>query len=209
MAGAGISDFAKDTVLSLLQEFFSNEKNVGADLLYNREPALSRISIVDKYTINLEDVDKRPAIVVIRGAQSWARRSLGQFEGTTGPNTGEKFTDLVNGAVNCTCMSTEGLEAEKIAWICFAFFQMFRRAIQKVAKLHDLQSVVLGEELAAQTDSKIDVSVVPVSLNLIFQWHWIMETKGPPLGAVDVRAYLKNVDTFTKFMASAKPKIAL
>jgi hypothetical protein len=200
---AGISDFAKDTVLSLLQEFFSIEKNVGADLLYNREQSLSKISIVDKYTINLEEVDKRPAIVVIRGAQTWGRRGIGQFEGWTGPNTGEKFTDLVNGAVNCTCMSTNGLEAERIAWITFAFFQMFRRVIAR-GKLHDIQSVVLGEELAAQTDSKIDVSVVPVSLNLLFQWHWVLEQHGPPLGDVDVKVYQKNGETFTKFLASAK-----
>lgn len=208
MLPAGISDFAKDTVLSLLQEFFSKETNVGADLLYNQDPTLSRIAIVDKYTFNLEEVDKRPMIVVVRGAQTWARHGLGQYEGQVGPNAADKFTDLVNGAVTCTCISTVGLEAEKMGWIAFAFFQMFRRAIQKVKKVHDIQAVALGEELAAETDSKVAVSVVPVTLSLLFQWHWVLEQQGPPLGNVDVKARIGSADTFTKFMQSAKKKIA-
>ena len=208
MLPAGISDFAKDTVLSLLQEFFSKESNVGAELLWNGDPKVSRISIVDKYTVNLEDVDKRPSIVVVRGAQSWARRSVGQFEGSVGPNVADKFTDLVNGGVTCTCLSTQGLEAERMAWTCFAFFQMFRRAIQKVKKVHDIQSVVLGEEMAAETDSKVVVSVVPVTLSLLFQWHWVLEQKGPPLQDLDVRPSIRNADMFTKLMQSATQKIA-
>lgn len=208
MLPAGISDFAKDTVLSLLQEFFSNEKNVGAELLWNGDPKASRISIVDKYTVNLEDVDKRPAIVVVRGTQTWMRRSVGQYEGQVGPNAADKFTDLVNGGVTCTCISSEGLEAERIAWICFGFFQMFRRVIQKVKKVHDVQSVALGEEMAAETDSKGVVAIVPVSLSLLFQWHWILEQKGPPLKDVDVRTYVSNADSFMKFMQSAKKKLA-
>jgi len=204
---AGISDFAKDTVLSLLQEFFSKETNVGAELLYNGDPSISRIAIVDKYTVNLEDVDKRPSIVVVRGTQTWTRRGLGQFESSVGPNHADKFTDLVNGSVTCTCLSSQGLEAEKMAWFVFGFFQMFRKVIQKVTKIHDIQSIALGEEMAAETDSKAVVSVVPVSLSLLFNWSWTLEQRGPEFKDVDVRAYIKNAETFTQFMKSAK-KIA-
>lgn len=206
MSEAGISDFAKDTVLSLLQEFFSNEKNAGR-LVFNQSPGQSAIMIADKYTVNLEDVEKKPAIVVIRGTIVPAERGLDSFLGWTGPNTGEVFTQMLQATVNCTCMSRKGLEAEEIAWKVFAFFGMFRRRLREQVKgLHDIKPVALGEELAAMTDSDIDVSVVPVTLSMQFQWKWVLEQKSPALGSVDVKTYSDRAEAFTKFLNRAKPK---
>ena len=204
----GITDYAKDAVLSLLQEFFTNEKNAG-EFLYNRDVSLSKILIADKYTINLEDVDKKPAIVVIRGAQAWGRRGIDQFLGWEGKNVGERRTDLVQGSFNCTCLSRQGLEAETLAHIVFSFFTYFKSVIRDGVKgIHDIQGVVLGEELSAKSDSDHDVSVVPVQLSLLLQWSWLLEQTGrPPFNGVKVCPSYKNGETVTRFLSTARPAL--
>jgi len=201
-----ITDYAKDTVLSVLQEFFSNEKNVGAELLFNRELDQSKVLIADKYTYNLDDVEKRPGVVVMRGAQTWTRRGLDQFKGWEGPNTAERFTDLVQGTFTCQCMSKVGIEAESIAHLVFGFFQFFRRALRdRVKGIHDITSIALGEELVALSDSKVEVSVVPVTIVLMFQLSWKLEQQGPMLRDVDVTIKQKNAEVLTKFLKCATP----
>lgn len=204
----GITDYAKDAILAALQEFFSNKKNVGPDLLFSQNAAESSILIADKYTINLKDVEKKAAIVVIRGAQAWSNRGLDQHKGWEGPGVADRFTDLVNGAFSCTCMSKQGLEAESIAHTVFTFFRMFRRTIRKTFKgIHDITSVQLGEELLAVSDSDVDVSVVPVTLNLSFQWTWKLEQVGPVLRDVKFNQQQKNGQVFTRFMEKTKPAL--
>ena len=206
--GDGITDYAKDAIIGVLQEFFAMEKNVGGDLLFNRDLAQSRILIADKYTINMEDVEKKPSIVVIRGAQSWGRRGIDQFQGWSGPNVGSKHTDLIQGSFNCTCMSRQGLEAEKIAFTVFGFFSFFKKVLRDIIKgMHDIQGIVLGEELVARTDSEVDISVVPVSVSLLFQWSWLVERVGPPFRDVSVNASIQGGERMTRFLRSARPAL--
>jgi hypothetical protein len=204
----GITDYAKDAVLSLLQEFFSVEKNAGP-FLFNRDANLTKILIADKYTINLEDVEKKPSIVVMRGAQAWGRRGIDQFLGWEGKNVGERRTDLVQGAFNCTCMSRQGLEAENIGHMVFAFFTYFKSVLRDSVKgIHDIQGVVLGEEMIAKSDSDVEVSVVPVQLSLLLQWSWLLEQKGrPEFHGVTINPSYKNGETVTKFLRTAKPAL--
>ncbi len=204
----GITDYAKDAILAALQEFFSNKKNVGPELAFSQNPSDSGILIADKYTINLEDVEKKPAIVVIRGAQAWSNRGLDQHKGWEGPGVDDRFTDLINGSFSCTCMSKQGLEAESIAHTVFTFFRMFRRTIRKEIKgIHDITSVQLGEELLAVSDSDTDVSVVPVTLNMSFQWTWKLGQKGPVLREIAVNKQEKNGQALTRFLETAKPPL--
>jgi hypothetical protein len=206
-----ITDYTKDAILGVLQEFFSIEKNAG-EFLWHADIKQSKILIADKYTINLEDVEKKPSIVVIRGAQSWGRRGIDQLQGWEGPNTGSRHTDIVLGTFNCTCMSANGLEAESLADTVFAFFSFFRKALrEKVHALQDLQGVSLGEELVAVTDSKHDVSVVPVTVSTAFQWSWLVQRQGKPVKDVvvttrDSHGATSDGKAFDKFLASAAPK---
>jgi hypothetical protein len=205
----GITDYAKDTILGVLQEFFSNEKNVGPDFLYNRNIPESKTLIADKYTINLEDIEKRPAIIVMRGAQSWGRRGLDQFLGWEGKNTGSRHTDLVQSTFNCTCMSRQGLEAETLAHFVFGFFSFFKKPLREglIKGLHDIQGVILGEELVAKTDSDNDVSVVPVTISMLFQWKWLVEQRGPEFRDVTVCPSVGQADKVTKLLQCAKPPL--
>jgi len=206
-----VTDFTKDAILGVLQEFFSNENNAG-EFLWRADIKQSKILIADKYTLNLEDVEKKPSIVVIRGAQSWGRRGIDQFQGWEGPNTGSRHTDIILGTFNCTCMSANGLEAESLADTVFAFFSFFKKVLRsKVPALQDLQGVALGEELVAVSDSKQDVSVVPVTISTAFQWSWLVEQRGKPVENVNVttresHGTTKNGQAFDKFLASARPK---
>jgi hypothetical protein len=204
----GVADFAKDTIIALLQEFFANDKNFPPEYLFNRDLSQSAILIADKYTYNLEDVEKRPAIVVIRGAQSWTRRGLDQFKGWVGDAQASEFTDLIQGSFSCTCMSRHGLEAESLAHSVFAFFQFFRRMLRDKTKgIHDVTSIILGEEMAAKTDSNIDVSVVPVQIVLMFQWKWKLTQVAPVFRDVDINSRFKNGEVLTQFLHKAHPPL--
>ncbi len=202
----GVTDFAKDTIIALLQEFFSSDKNVPDEFRFNANLQQSAILIADKYTYNLEDVEKRPAIIIIRGAQNWARRGLDQFKGWKGDAQAENFTDLINGSFSCTCMARDGLVAEQMGHACFAFFQMFRRMIRDRNRgIHDITSIQLGEELAAKTDSRIEVAVVPVQIGLQFQWKWSLTQKAAPFKALDIGIRQRNGEILTKFLQKAHP----
>lgn len=210
----GITDYAKDTIIGVLQEFFSIEKNVGADYLFNRNLAESKVQIADKYTVNLEDVEKKPSMIVMRGAQRWGRRGLDQFLRQEGPNSGSRHTDLVQGTFNISCMSKQGLEAETLAHYVFGFFSFFKKALREEIKaLHDIQGVDLGEELIAKSDSDHDVSVVPVTVSLLFQWSWLLEKrdekKYPPFRDVTVCSTTTKPEVVTKFLQSAKPPLVI
>jgi hypothetical protein len=195
-----ITNYAKDTILLALQEFFSNGSNAGDSFLFNPSLDQSKILIADKYTTNLEEVEKKPAIVVMRGAQSWTRRGIGQHLGRVGPGHADTFKDMINGSFTCLCMSKVGPEAEEIGHMAFVLFQMFRKAIIKDTGVHDIQSVTLGEEIASVTDSKIDIAVVPVTLNLLITWDWKLEERGPVLREVNVDLRRKNAETLSRFL---------
>jgi hypothetical protein len=190
-------EIIKSHALEFLQLMFSSEENVGPELVWNIEQEQSCITIVDKYVFNLDQVSSRPAIVANRGPQGWMRTSgFRQFQGEN-MRTGERtYTDLVRGTVTLSCFAREGLEAERIAGIVFEAFQTFRDVLRKLHQRGRLmpqhlgffrvESSQMGEEALVKSDSRPDLSVVPVAVAATVQKRWSLRPNARKLREVQV-----------------------
>lgn len=191
-------EIIKGHALEFLQLLFADEQNVGPDLVWSPDQDKSRITIVDKYTFNLEQVSTRPAIVANRGPQGWMRTSgFRQFQGEN-MRTGERtYLDLVRGSVALSCFAREGLEAEKIAGIVFEGFQTFRDVLRKLHKRGRLmpqhlgffrvEASQMGEEALVKSDSSPDLSVVPVAVAATVQRRWSLRPNARKLEKITVK----------------------
>lgn len=165
----------KQIGLEFLQKIYSENSPINTRISWQDDVSLSDILIVDKYTFNLDDVSSRPAIVANRGAQRWT--------GTSGFQQTQEYdfryarrtsTDLISGNVVFNCFSKEGLEAEEIAGNVFDWFRVFRDPLRK-SGLFRVESTTMGEEALVKSDSRPDLSVVPVQVEASVQVRWSIE----------------------------------
>ena len=73
--GSDPTGFAKRVVLGLLQNFFADIE----EFRFSYDDAESRVRISDKYTVNLKEIEKRPAIIVDRSDMRWSNVGIDQF----------------------------------------------------------------------------------------------------------------------------------
>ena len=145
---------------------------------WTQDPLSTDIVVQGEGTVKREVVEKRPAIIVQRGASAWGNVSMDQFKEfdfTTGRRT---HTDLVSGVMTYNCLSREGLEAGRIAWIACYATRALKRSLMK-AGLHRV-----GEELQIGAESPPgafvsgdpgEILIVSVSVPFWFQDTWSVE----------------------------------
>lgn len=184
-----LTNFSRLFVKFLQVIFSSFEKGQ-----YKWEPddKLTDISITDQATINREVIERRPALIVSRGPASFSNVSLNQFAGprvyysdpTTvskvvlnkNPQTGTKrFTDLISAVVDINCLSREGLEAQRLAWITGNSIRVFKAYLLK-AGLHRVgEDVSFGAESppgSIVSSAPNEIVMVTVSAPFFFQYSW-------------------------------------
>lgn len=158
---------------------------------WDKDEKLSDITISDQSTIKKEVVERRPAIIVSRGPASFGNTSMDQLagpllekqkDGTTQftPNIsrttgGRRSTDLIASTMTYNCLSREGIEAQRIAWIAAYSTRVLKRALL-AAGLHRVgEDVSVGSESApgtiVQPDSN-EIVMVSVSAPFYFQDTW-------------------------------------
>jgi hypothetical protein len=167
--------------LDFLQMMYSQPK---ARKHWDADPERTEILIVDKYTFNLKAVQKRPAIVANRGPAHFLKASgLRKMKETDLVTNTRTFADLIEGTVTLSCFSKEGEEAEDIALDVFEWFNDFSEAIRIRQSFRNpldrrgffrVDSVSIGEEALVKTDSKPDLSVVPVQIRALVERHWML-----------------------------------
>lgn len=187
----------KNFALEVCQLLFSQD---GIGFAWDKDVSKSQITICDKYSFNLKSVGATPAIVANRGPLAWLKssgfRQMQSHDLKTGTRT---HTDLVRGAVTLSCFSRSGTEAEDIAGFVFDSFQYFRDALRKIGNRgriapHHLgyfriEATTMGEEALVKTDSRPEISVVPVAIAASVQRRWaITQTNTRKLQGVTVRA---------------------
>jgi hypothetical protein len=175
----------KQIGLEFLQKMYS-ESGPDTRCTWNSDLDKSEIHITDKYSFNLEDVKVRPAIVANRGPTRWANSSGFQQRQEIDFRTDREIsTDLLSGSVIFNCFSKEGLEAEAIAGDVFDWFRVFRKPLRK-SGLFRVQSTTMGEEALVKSDSRPDLSVVPVQVEASVQVRWSIEPYASTLQRVVV-----------------------
>lgn len=190
-------EIIKTHALEFVQALFSNHENVGESLVWNPDQTKSLITIVDKYTFNLDQATSRPCIVANRGPQGWMKTSgFRQFQGEDIKTGTRYYIDLIRGTVTLSCFAREGLEAEEIAGIVFEAFQTFRDPLRKLHQRGRLmpqhlgffrvESSQMGEEALVKSDSRPDLSVVPVAISAMVQRRWSTRPNARKLKAINV-----------------------
>lgn len=158
---------------------------------WNADEKLSEITISDQSTIKKEVVERRPAIIISRGPAAFGNTSMDQLAGplldkqkdgstkftaNMDPITGSKrFTDLLSSTMTYNCLSREGIEAQRIAWISAYATRTLKRALLKVGLHRVGEDVSIGSESApgsiVQPDSN-EIVMVSVSVPFYFQDTW-------------------------------------
>lgn len=164
---------AKDVILHFLQTIFAQSslyegKN---EYLFTRDSKTSKINISDNGIENLLITEQKPSIIVTRGNMQWGGGSLDAFlnKQITGSN---QYQDTITVDMTLNCFSREGLEAEFLASLVFQMLTIFKQTIRSDYALHRLDILGLGSESIIQSDSKIDLVVVPVFVKLIWSEKW-------------------------------------
>lgn len=169
--------FVKARVIECLQELFSHRKD---DYKWRADEEDTGILITDVYALDLKTVEKKPGVIIRRGSTTWEHAFINQMlegHGHTGAKIG---SDHRISGVTLYCTGRGGLEAEFVADVVDSGFAVFRDIIRGRAKgIIDVRMRGIGQETLVRSDSTVELSVVPVTMELHVQQKWMAY----PLGA--------------------------
>jgi hypothetical protein len=159
--------------LAFLQGLFSYADK--GFLRWTSDPEETDIIITDSAPIEAESVNKRPAIVSVRGPVRWAGIALDQlahYDFKTGERT---HTDLLSGFMTFNCLSRKKVPAELMAWVTGRHCWILRRMMLRQG-FHDFgQKIEIGSPsppggiIQGTTDPEI--INVPVMVPYHFQYQ--------------------------------------
>ncbi len=109
---------------------------------WSDDEKLSQISITADVPIPKENVDKIPAIVVMRGPANFANLGLDQMRDID-IRTGKKTrSDLISATMSINCLAKNDVETQRIAWVVARHIRSFKSTLQKIGHIHKV-----GDEL--------------------------------------------------------------
>lgn len=156
---------------------------------WSEDEALTDIIIQDQGVTGMDVIEKRPAIIVMRGPAQFGNVSMDQFYGYD-PSTGERtHVDLVSSSVTYNCISTQGLEAQRLAWIAKMATRTLKRTLLQAGMHRVGEEISVGAETppgALVPGDPNQAIMVPVMVPFYFQYRWSVA----PLDKV----LLKNID---------------
>lgn len=176
------ADRIKDAVILSLRSFFRQNQ----EFPWSEDDEQTSIQIADKYSIKLIEATKKPTISIQRGPLVFSDQSLNNSMVTSNLAGRDKHIFYATVMVVILCVSRSGLEAERLSGYVAGVFRFFRDEIRSKA-LFDVRGVVVGEERVMKADADIDLSVVPVSLNIEYTESVEIVEVGNILGDFEVR----------------------
>lgn len=162
------------------------------DYRWTLDPNTTDIVITDQATIAREVVEKRPAIILTRGPASFGNLAMDQLAGP-GPlskppsadmkypnmdwaSGTRRYTDLVACTMTYNCLAKEGLEAQRIAWICMMATRRLKRALMNQGMHRVGEEVQVGAETGpgaiVSPESDNEIVLIPVTVPFYFQDFW-------------------------------------
>jgi hypothetical protein len=176
----------KNYALEICQVLFSKGNPTG--FCWDPDQEKTQIMIVDKHSFDLEAVGTTPTIVANRGPLGWMKTSgFRQMQNIDMRTDRRTYTDLVRGGVILSCFSRHGLEAEDLAGYLFESFQVFRDVLRKIAKegtlvphhlgFFKIEASNMGEEALVKSDSRPEVSVVPIAIQASVQRRYAVQPR--------------------------------
>ena len=177
---------ATATFLTILRRFFgTSAAGIVSQWAYNKDPLQTKIFIEMAHNLVLEQVEKRPAIVVQRGTFSTRRLTFGDRKESEWPNYSEAsvYSKEIQGTMGLNVYSLEGGEAEAIANLVFELLITTEQLLEKEFKFKWLGDVSLGTLGVAEEARSI--YVVPISVGpIVYDMAWANTPTDPRLKRV-------------------------
>ena len=176
--------FMENSVLAFLQSLFSTFPPQAVDGMGNyhydhENDELSQIKIEGQSTDNLESVDNRPKIVVVRGPVSFQQAGVNGFIGSQNLSMAkQRHSVIMAGSVGISCYSREELEADRIAEICASSIEAFQPIIRKYGFL-EIRTAQIGQRAMIKGDSRPELFITPVMLKTSVTSNWKREVVDP------------------------------
>jgi hypothetical protein len=173
--------------ITFLQELFAQAPS--GSFHWSDDDRMTEVIISDETPINMEVIEKRPAIVTVRSGVAWAGIGNDQLMSMKIRTGEEVHTDMISGNMTLNCMSRVAVEAEYLAWLCSRHVWILKHTLMKWG-FHKVgeQIQVMGRSPAGQIvagDTEGEVILVPVIIPFFFQWtERIQEKDLPVLDAV-------------------------
>ncbi len=165
--------------INFLQQFFANHST----FTWNSDLKLTKIVIADKNAVELEIVEKRPAIICARGSMAWTNANPGQVGqesnfmsdltlagrvDTADRERNKTYTDLLSATVTLHVLSKSGIQAEQIASDVFQTLTVYKTELRKKG-VHKVVGLSYGEEQNLKTSANIEYASVPVAVSFLTQ----------------------------------------
>lgn len=175
-----IADIIKDTIILSLRKFYSKD----LEFTYVNDDKQTNVIISDAYSVSLEDIEKKPAIVLNRAIISAKEMGMGKagYNFKTGEST---YLYQYNCQVEINNIATKGLVAERLANKTGSFFLGNRKALKKLGFIQIL-TVAIGGETPQAMSMQEELVVVPVIINTIFASKFTEKIIGVELTEVDI-----------------------
>jgi len=176
---SGVCRGAKSLMIEFLRECFENLADFD-QFKFDEDQKCSKINILDKLTFNLDEVDKKPAIVVHRGGVQYGKigrdqrlketrlqnREIDELEGST------IKTGLLRGSLVIQCYGKgQTLQAELLGESVFELITDMEDALRQIG-FFECYATGIGEEIPVKQGSKITYIMVPVSVQFSMQRTW-------------------------------------
>lgn len=170
----GFSWYSKRTIIAFLKDFFSKPENTDNLFVYypdeaprsTSEVSPSLLRIEDRFAYDRDNVDTRPALVVVRQGTSAAPKTLGNSFIYRDMRTGNQIVRTHNMMdMQIIAYSREGDEAEFLADIVYTLLSAYRAEIRELLGWDQIDSVSIGPETPTMIDGRIDYVSVPIQLS--------------------------------------------
>jgi len=184
-----------DTFVSIPQHFLGSVVNVLKALLktndrwtYADDINSRKVNIMTQMPRNVDDIHRKPSIVVMRGGAAWQVTSINRImQLQLGQK--EKGVELLQGGVRISVIAPSWAEAEDLASFIFSIFMIMRRYLRKSGFLK-LESVSLSEVSPLMLQPNTEMHRCSVDVNVITALSWTIEEQAPVLEMIvlDVNA---------------------
>jgi len=174
-------------LLGLFRAWFAQQEDFAAFRYDPDVPARSALFIGDQFPKGLEQSDWRPAIITRRSDFRWQAQGLGDdMIARDLARDIVDYTRLYTGGVVIHCVSAEGLEAERLAWIINDLLLLYWDQVRAQVPLFDWSGLVIGAEQPFELEgAETDWVDVPVNAKLQIQYNYRVEFPGTPLTEVE------------------------
>jgi len=113
---------------------------------WHENPEISEVMISDQAP-QKGWLEQRPAIVTQRGEARYLNLGLDSMLERDDSKATRKHADLIYCSMDIFCLAREGVEAQRMAWICMGFLRRYRRQIIRGTALHDMGGqITMGKE---------------------------------------------------------------